>query len=488
MILYIIRVGNSHIHRQLEEDSMLDVLDKINSFLWGTPSLVLLFGTGLFLTLVLRGIQFRRLFYAFKLAFTKEKPSASTDSSEGDISNFKTLMTALSATIGNGNIAGVATAITIGGPGAIFWMWVVGLVGMATKYAEALLAMKYRVKNKNGEYSGGPMYYVEKGLGRKWKFLGVAFALFGAFAALGIGNSVQSNTIADVMTSSFSINPWITGITLAVLTALIIFGGIQRISTVASFFVPIMAFLYIGGSLLIIFINYDMIIPSFSLIFEYAFNPVAAAGGFGGVVVAEAVRSGFSKGIFSNESGLGTAALIAGNAKTDHPVKQALVAMTGTFIVTIIVCTMTGLVLLITGFWDPSGGLLSGVAHDPSLDGGALTSAAFGHALGTAGEYIVSFSVVFFGFSTIVGWYMYGEKCFEYLTNYRFIVPYRLVYVIATFAGAIANLNVVWKFADMANALMMIPNLIALILLYKVISSETKHYFNEYLPATTKKK
>jgi alanine or glycine:cation symporter, AGCS family len=461
---------------------MLDVLDKINSFLWGTPSLVLLFGTGLFLTIMLKGLQFRKLLYAFKLAFTKEEPSSSADKSEGDISNFKTLMTALSATIGNGNIAGVATALTIGGPGAIFWMWVVGLLGMATKYAEALLAMKYRVKNKNGEYSGGPMYYVEKGLGSKWKWLAVAFALFGAFAALGIGNSVQSNTIADVMTSSFQINNVVTGIVLAVLTGLIIFGGIQRISTVASFFVPIMAFLYIGGSMIIIVLNYDMIIPAFEMIFYYAFNPVAAAGGFTGIIISEAIRSGVSRGIFSNEAGLGTAALIAGNAKTDHPVKQALVAMTGTFIVTIIVCTMTGLVLLITGFWDPTGGAISGVEHAPSLDGGALTSAAFGHALGVVGEYIVSFSVIFFGFSTIVGWYMYGEKCFEYLTNYRFANSYRLIYILATGLGAVANLELVWAFADMSNALMMIPNLIALILLYKVIVRETNHYFNEYMP------
>ncbi|MGD6958755.1 alanine/glycine:cation symporter family protein [Rossellomorea aquimaris] len=461
---------------------MLDVLDKINSFLWGTPSLVLLFGTGLFLTFMLKGLQFRKLLYAFKLAFTKEEPSSSSDKSEGDISNFKTLMTALSATIGNGNIAGVATALTIGGPGAIFWMWVVGLLGMATKYAEALLAMKYRVKNKNGEYSGGPMYYVEKGLGSKWKWLAVAFALFGAFAALGIGNSVQSNTIADVMTSSFQINNVVTGIVLAVLTGLIIFGGIQRISTVASFFVPIMAFLYIGGSMIIIVLNYDMIIPAFEMIFYYAFNPVAAAGGFTGIIISEAIRSGVSRGIFSNEAGLGTAALIAGNAKTDHPVKQALVAMTGTFIVTIIVCTMTGLVLLITGFWDPTGGAISGVEHAPSLDGGALTSAAFGHALGVVGEYIVSFSVIFFGFSTIVGWYMYGEKCFEYLTNYRFANSYRLIYILATGLGAVANLELVWAFADMSNALMMIPNLIALILLYKVIVRETNHYFNEYMP------
>ncbi|SFJ48185.1 alanine or glycine:cation symporter, AGCS family [Halobacillus dabanensis] len=460
---------------------MLDVLNQINDVLWGAPSLILLFGTGLFLTIMLKGLQFSKLFYAFKLAFTKEDKTEATADSKGDISNFKTLMTALSATIGNGNIAGVATALTLGGPGAIFWMWIVGLLGMATKYSEALLAMKYRVKNENGEYSGGPMYYVERGIGRKWKWLAIAFALFGAFAALGIGNSVQSNTISDVMSESFHINSWITGAVLAVFTGLIIFGGIQRISTVAGFFVPIMAFLYIGGALLIIIVNYDAIVPAFQMIFHYAFSPVSAAGGFAGVVVMEAVRSGVSRGIFSNEAGLGTAALIAGNAKTDHPVKQALVAMTGTFIVTIIVCTMTGLVLIMTGFWDPSGGAISGVQHATGLDGGALTSAAFGHALGTTGEYIVAFSVIFFGFSTIVGWYMYGEKCFEYLLGLRYIIPYRFIYIAATFMGAVMQLDLVWAFANMANALMMIPNLIALLLLYKVIVKETNFYFNDYI-------
>ncbi|WP_338751730.1 sodium:alanine symporter family protein [Bacillus sp. FJAT-52991] len=454
---------------------MLEVLQKINSVLWGTPSLILLVGTGVFLTFLLKGIQFRRLLYAFKLAFSKEKEEDAN--AEGDVSNFKALMTALAATIGNGNIAGVATAITLGGPGAIFWMWVVGLLGMATKYAEALLAMKYRVKNANGEYSGGPMYYIERGLGRKWKWLATAFAIFGAFAALGIGNSVQSNTIADVMTKSFHINGWITGIILVVLTALIIFGGIQRISTVAGFFVPIMAALYIGGSLLIIVINYDQIIPSFQLIFHYAFNPISAVGGFTGVMVTEAVRNGVSKGIFSNEAGLGTAALIAGNARADHPVKQALVAMTGTFIVTLIVCTMTGLVLLMTGFWDPTGGMISGVAHNASLEGGALTTAAFASVLGTAGEWIVSLSVIFFGFSTIVGWYMYGEKCFEYIAGLKYISAYRIIYVAATGIGAVASLTTVWAFADMANALMMIPNLIGILLLYKVIVKETNDFF-----------
>ncbi|MBD1223042.1 sodium:alanine symporter family protein [Virgibacillus halodenitrificans] len=456
---------------------MLTGLKQINDILWGAPSLILLVGTGLFLTFILKGLQFSKLFYALKLAFSKDKEDSET---EGDVSNFKALMTSLAGMIGNGNIAGVATAVTLGGPGAIFWMWVVGLLGMATKYAEALLAMKYRVKNESGEYSSGPMYYIERGLGKKWKPLAVAFAFFGAFAALGIGNSVQSNTIADVMQNSFNVKGVITGVILVVLTSLIIFGGLKRISSVAGVFVPVMAVFYIGASLLILGLNYDQIGPAFSMIFTYAFNPVSAVGGFSGIVVMEAVRNGVSKGIFSNEAGLGTVALIAGNAKTSHPVKQALVAMTGTFIVTIIVCTMTGLVLLVTGFWDTTGGLLSGVSHDPTLDAGALTSAAFGSSLGDIGEYIVSISVVFFGFSTILGWYVYGTKCFEYLFGLKYLGIYRFIYVGATFIGTVASLTTVWAFADMANALMMIPNLIGLLFLYKVIIGETNDYFSRF--------
>lgn len=455
---------------------MLEVIKTINGFLWGAPSLLLLAGTGLFLTILLKGLQFRKLFYAFKLAFSR-KHNATTDQTEGDVSNFKALMTNLAGMIGNGNIAGVATAVTLGGPGAIFWMWIVGLLGMATKYGEALLAMKYRVKNPNGEYSSGPMYYIELGLGKKWRFLAYAFAGFGAFASLGIGNSVQSNTIADVLKTSFHIPGYVTGIFIVILTALIIFGGIQRISTVAGFFVPFMAILYIGGSLIIMALHYDQIIPAFKLIFYYAFNPVAAASGFAGIVVIEAVKNGVSKGIFSNEAGLGTTALIAGSAKTDHAVKQALVAMTGTFIVTIIVCTMTGLVLIVTGFWDPTGGLISGVPHSAHLASASLTNAAFASTLGYVGDLIVTLSVIFFGFSTIVGWYVYGDKCFEYLTGYRYRTAYQIVYIIAAFVGTVANLETVWAFADMANALMMIPNLVGLILLAFVIKKETDDYF-----------
>ncbi|AXI10848.1 sodium:alanine symporter family protein [Oceanobacillus zhaokaii] len=453
---------------------MLDILNKINGFLWGAPSLILLLGTGLFFTIILKGLQFKKLGYAFKLAFTKDKEDAAAD---GDVSNFKALMTSLAGMIGNGNIAGVATAVTLGGPGAIFWMWIAGLLGMVTKYAEALLAQVYRVKNEKGEYSSGPMYYIERGLGKRWKPLGIAFAIFAAFAALGTGNGVQANTIADVMDNSFHVTGWVTGVLLVLLTGLIIFGGLKRISNVAGVFVPIMAILYIGGSLIIIAMNYDKIIPAFGLIFQYAFTPVSAAGGFSGAIVSQAIQHGVSKGIFSNEAGLGTIALIAGNAKTTHPVKQALVAMTGTFIVTIIVCTMTGLVLVITGFWDPSGGLLSGVTHNPNLEGGALTSAAFGSTLGVTGEYIVSVSVVFFGFSTIIGWYVYGAKCFEYLFGVKYVAIYGILYLAATYIGSIADLSVIWAFADTTNALMIIPNLIGLLLLFKVVRRETQNYF-----------
>lgn len=453
---------------------MINILEKLNAILWGAPSLILLTGTGLFLTFVLKGMQFTKLIHAFKLAFVPNKKEAE---SEGDISNFKALMTSLAGMIGNGNIAGVATAVTLGGPGAIFWMWVVGLLGMTTKYAEALLAMKFRVQNDKGEYSSGPMYYIEKGLGHRSKFLAIAFAIFGAFAALGIGNSVQSNTIADVMTNSFNVSGFITGIVLVILISLIIFGGLKRISNVAGFFVPMMAIFYIGASVTILIINYDQILPAFGLIFKYAFTPVSAAGGFTGIMVMQAIQNGVSKGIFSNEAGLGTVALISGNAKAGHPATQALVAMTGTFIVTIIVCTMTGLVLLVTGYWDPTGGLLSGVSHDAKLEAGALTSMAFGASLGTLGEYVVSLSVIFFGFSTIIAWFVYGAKCFEYLFGVKYVMLYGVIYVIATFVGTIANLKTVWLFADTANAMMMIPNLIGILFLYKIIKQETESYF-----------
>ncbi|HBI7162342.1 TPA: sodium:alanine symporter family protein [Staphylococcus pseudintermedius] len=453
---------------------MINILEKLNAILWGAPSLILLTGTGLFLTFVLKGMQFTKLIHAFKLAFVPNKKEAE---SEGDISNFKALMTSLAGMIGNGNIAGVATAVTLGGPGAIFWMWVVGLLGMTTKYAEALLAMKFRVQNDKGEYSSGPMYYIEKGLGHRFKFLAIAFAIFGAFAALGIGNSVQSNTIADVMTNSFNVSGFITGIVLVILISLIIFGGLKRISNVAGFFVPMMAIFYIGASVTILIINYDQILPAFGLIFKYAFTPVSAAGGFTGIMVMQAIQNGVSKGIFSNEAGLGTVALISGNAKAGHPATQALVAMTGTFIVTIIVCTMTGLVLLVTGYWDPTGGLLSGVSHDAKLEAGALTSMAFGASLGTLGEYVVSLSVIFFGFSTIIAWFVYGAKCFEYLFGVKYVMLYGVIYVIATFVGTIANLKSVWLFADTANAMMMIPNLIGILFLYKIIKQETESYF-----------
>lgn len=458
----------------LEGYSVINILEKLNAILWGAPSLILLTGTGLFLTFVLKGMQFTKLIHAFKLAFVPNKKEAE---SEGDISNFKALMTSLAGMIGNGNIAGVATAVTLGGPGAIFWMWVVGLLGMTTKYAEALLAMKFRVQNDKGEYSSGPMYYIEKGLGHRFKFLAIAFAIFGAFAALGIGNSVQSNTIADVMTNSFNVSGFITGIVLVILISLIIFGGLKRISNVAGFFVPMMAIFYIGASVTILIINYDQILPAFGLIFKYAFTPVSAAGGFTGIMVMQAIQNGVSKGIFSNEAGLGTVALISGNAKAGHPATQALVAMTGTFIVTIIVCTMTGLVLLVTGYWDPTGGLLSGVSHDAKLEAGALTSMAFGASLGTLGEYVVSLSVIFFGFSTIIAWFVYGAKCFEYLFGVKYVMLYSVIYVIATFVGTIANLKTVWLFADTANAMMMIPNLIGILFLYKIIKQETESYF-----------
>jgi AGCS family alanine or glycine:cation symporter len=455
---------------------MLTIVNNINAFLWGAPSLILLVGTGLFFTIMLKGMSFSRLAYAFKIAFTKD---AADDEAAGDVSNFKVLMTSLAGMIGNGNIAGVATAITLGGPGSIFWMWIAGLLGMATKYAEALLGQIYRIKNEKGEYSGGPMYYIERGLGKKWKPLAIAYAFFAAIAALGTGNGIQSNTISGVLNSNLNISGWVTGGVLVVLTGTIIFGGIKRISDVAGFFVPILAVFYIAGSLLILIIKYDQILPAFGLIFQYAFTPVAAVGGFSGIAVRQGLQQGVSKGIFSNEAGMGTVAMISGSAKSSHPVRQALVSMTGTFIVTIIVCTMTGLILLVTGYGDPTGGLIFGVPHDPNLAGGALTSAAFSSTLGNFGEFIVALSVVFFGFSTIIGWYVYGQKSFEYLFGVKYVPIYGVIYLIATFVGSVANLSVIWAIADMTNGLMIIPNLIGLLLLSGVVKKETDNYFSD---------
>ncbi|WP_300668630.1 sodium:alanine symporter family protein [Desulfoluna sp.] len=444
-------------------ESFIGLLDKIDSIIWGVPLLVLLVGTGLWLTISLRGIQFTTLLHSLYLALIKRKEDG--DEGEGDISHFQALMTALSATVGTGNIAGVATAIAMGGPGAMFWMWVTGLVGMATKYAEAVLAVKYREKDENGNMCGGPMYYITTGLG--WKWMGVLFALFASIAAFGIGNMVQSNSVADAVHATFNIPVGVTGVILMIFVGLVVIGGIKSIGKVTSVLVPIMIVFYVLGSLVILVMNAGAIPAALSLIFTQAFNPTAATGGFAGAGVMLAIRMGVARGVFSNESGLGSAPIAAAAAQTKHSVTQALVSMTQTFIDTLIVCTMTGLVLIITGAWSCG------------KNGAELTTFAFQQAL-PGGGLIVTIGLILFAYSTILGWCYYGEKSIEYLFGEKAIMPYRVVFVIFVGIGATLKLNLVWTLADIFNGLMAFPNLIALLALTPVIVSETKDYFKNH--------
>jgi AGCS family alanine or glycine:cation symporter len=399
------------------------------------------------------------MWYSLWLALVKRKEE--TDE-PGDISHFQALMTALSATVGTGNIAGVATAIAAGGPGALFWMWVTGLVGMATKYGEAVLAVKYRTTDENGTMSGGPMYYIANGLG--WKWLGFAFAIFASIAAFGIGNMVQSNSVADAVNATFHVPMWVTGIVLMILTALVILGGIKSIGKVTGTVVPIMIIFYMGGALLVLLLNIGAIPKALMLVVQEAFTPTAASGGFAGATVMLAIRMGVARGIFSNESGLGSAPIAAAAAQTKHPVAQALVSMTQTFIDTIIVCTMTGLVLILTGAWDSG------------KTGAELTTFAFQSGF-AGGKYIVTIGLIMFAYSTILGWCYYGEKSIEYIFGNKAVKPYRYVFIIFVGVGAVAKLNFVWSLSDTFNGLMAIPNLIGLLALSPVIVKETKAYF-----------
>lgn len=432
-----------------------------SSFVWGVPLLVLLVGTGIFLTVRLRGIQVTMLGHALRETFARPKVNEA-----GDISHFKALMIALAATIGTGNIIGVATAISVGGPGALFWMWVTAAVGMATKYAEGVLAVKYRVVDDNGEMAGGPMYYLERGLGQKW--LGVLFALFGAIASFGIGNMVQANAVAGNLHDALGFNPAITGVVLTICTAGVILGGVKKIGNVSAVMVPVMAVVYVSGCLVILARFAGELPGALALVFQDAFSGTAATGGFLGATVMLAIQKGVSRGVFSNESGLGSAPIAAAAAKTNEPCEQALVSMTGTFIDTIIVCTMTGLVLIVTGAWH------SGTSVT------ALTRSAFDIGLpGNSGGFIVSFGIIFFAYSTILGWAYYGEKCMEYLFGVRALLPYRLVYSLCVAVGATVKLDLVWNFADVMNGLMAIPNLIGLLGLSGVIVAETNRFLLE---------
>lgn len=439
-------------------ETVNQVLEIINHYVWGLPTLILLVGTGILLTVRLRGLQFIKLLYAHKLAFGKSEDN----SSKGDISHFQALMTAMSATIGMGNIAGVATAVSIGGPGAVFWMWITALFGMATKYSEAILAVKYRIQSANGEYSGGPMYYLEHGLGKKW--LAILFAIFGTTASFGIGNMVQSNSVAEAMKINFSISPVVTGIVMALFIAIVILGGVKKIGKVTGFFVPIKAFFYIIAGIIIIFYHIDQIPEAFQLIFSGAFHGTAATGGFVGATVASAIQIGMARGVFANEAGLGSAPIAAAAAKTDSPAKQALVSMTGTFLDTFVVCTITGLVLIITGAWNSG------------KTGVEATTFAFQTVFGSAGSIILGIAIILFAYSTMLGWSYYGEKCVEYLFGYHAVRYYRLIFVGMILFGANLKLGLVWTFSDIANGLMAIPNLIGLIGLSGIVVTETQRF------------
>ena len=438
-----------------------------DNIVWGPVMLVLLVGTGIWLTLILRGLQFGMLFYALKQAFRPHPKKDDGSDHEGDVSHFGALMTALSATIGTGNIAGVATAVVTGGPGAVFWMWITAIFGMATKYGEGVLAVKYRVTNSKGEMSGGPMYYIENGLGKKWKWLAFLFAFFGVMASFGIGSTVQANSVAQAVHSSFGIDTWITGVVLTLITAFVVLGGIQSISRVSSVVVPFMAVLYIVGGLVVVAMHFDLLLPALKVIMHDAFSGQAVAGG----VVGTVIRYGVARGVFSNEAGMGSAPIAAAAAKTDHPVRQALVSMTGTFLDTIIVCSITGIVLVM-GILQSNGGAFA----VPDLEGAALTTATFDAMLSGYGGWVVTIGLIFFAYSTTLGWCYYGEKCATYVFGDKSVPIYRVIYVATVMLGTVLSMDMVWAAADTFNGLMAVPNLIALLLLSRVIVQETRDF------------
>lgn len=441
-------------------EALTNLLNQINAIVWGIPMLTLILGVGVFLTIGLKLMPVLKLKAGFKLLWSGRKPQNDT----GNISPFNALMTSLSATIGTGNIAGVATAIFMGGPGALFWMWCTALVGMATKYSEAVLAVKYREVDDQGNYIGGPMYYIKNGLSHKWYWLGTLFALFGCFAGFGMGNTVQSNSVAAALDSNFNIPTWVTGLTLMVFVGLVLMGGIKRISEVAGKLVPAMAIFYILAGLAVIFSHIEQIPQAFLLVIESAFTSTAAEGGFAGAAVWMAIRFGVARGVFSNEAGLGSAAISHAAAKTNEPVSQGLIAMLGTFIDTIIVCSITGLAIIVTGSWTSG------------ENGAALTSLAFSQGLPMA-NYVVAIALAIFAFTTILGWSFYCEKCIQYLLGIRAIKPFRLIWTLVVPIGAIGSLDFVWLLSDTLNAMMALPNLIALVLLAPVTFKLTQQYF-----------
>ncbi len=441
-------------------DFIMNLNSAVNSFVWGPPMLFLLVGTGVYLTIGTKFFSILKLGYV--LRNTLLKIFSKDQAGEGEITPFQAVATALAATVGTGNIAGVATAIALGGPGAVFWMWVSAVFGMTTKFGEVVLSINYREKTQDGRFVGGPMYYIANGLNLKW--LATVFAVFGALAAFGIGNMVQSNSVAASLQESFNISPLVTGLVLAVLTALVILGGIKRIGSVTEKLVPGMAAIYILGSVFIIFMNGSHIPEAFGLIFGNAFTGTAAVGGFAGSTLAMAVRFGVARGVFSNEAGLGSAPIAHAASTTDHPVRQGLWGVFEVFMDTIVICTLTALAILVSGLWNTG------------ATGAALTTQAFDEAI-LGGGYIVSIGIMLFAFSTILGWSYYGERCAEYLFGEKAIVPYRVIWIPFVVIGAIGGLEFIWDLADTMNGLMAIPNLIGVLMLSGTIIKLTKEFF-----------
>ncbi len=439
------------------------IIAAVNGFVWGPVMLILILGTGLYLSLGLRFLPVRLIPEGFRLIWQGRKEGKE----EGEISPFNALMTSLSATIGTGNIAGVATAIFMGGPGAMFWMWVAALLGMATKYAEAVLAVNYREQDEEGNHVGGPMFYIKNGLGEKWKWLAVSFALFASIAGFGIGNTIQANSVSDVLESSFGIPELYSGIVLAILVGMVIIGGIKRIAHLAGAVVPFMAIAYLLSGLIIMVLNITEIPAAIETIVISAFTPTAAVGGFAGASVWAALQFGVARGIFSNEAGLGSAPIAHAAAKTNSAVRQGMVAMMGTFIDTIIICSITGIAIVVTG------------AYTSGESGAALSMLAFSTALPYVGEYVVTIGLVVFAFTTMVGWSFYGEKSVYFLFGQKAIIPFRLLWVLVIPFGSMMDLKFIWLLADTLNAFMAIPNLIAIALLSPVIFKLTKTYFSK---------
>ena len=444
----------------LAVETVAEAVTWLNGIVWGVPMLVLILGVGLYLTLGLKLLTIIKIPFGFSLLWRGRIPGG-----HGEISPFSALMTSLSATIGTGNIAGVATAIYLGGPGAVFWMWMTALVGMATKYAEAVCAVRYREQDERGKYVGGPMYYIRNGLGKNWAWLAVCFALFASIAGFGIGNMVQANSVADTLKTSFAVPEWLTGGVLVLLVGSVLLGGIHRIANVASSLVPFMAIAYVGAGTVVLALNADAIPAALRLIFEHAFSPAAATGGFAGAAVWAAIKFGVARGVFSNEAGLGSAPIAHAAAQCKGPVSQGLVAMLGTFLDTIVVCSFTALVILTTGAWTSG------------RTGAALTSKAFEIALPGIGVYVTALALPIFAFTTMLGWSYYSERSLQYLFGIEVIMPFRLVWSLAALVGATLKLSFVWLLADTLNALMAIPNLIALALLSPVVFKITREFF-----------